>query len=436
MDLYRGPVAQAYIERDAKVVSPSYTRGYPFVMQRGLGTEVWDVDGYRYLDFSSGVAVTATGHSHPEVVKAIAGQAQKFLHMSGTDFYYPVQIELAEALSEIAPMEKSVKVFFTNSGTESIEAAIKLARYATKRPYLLAFYGAFHGRSMGALALTASKTIHRQGFLPVNPAVIHVPFPDPFRPFFCSHDGDEGLAVIRFIEEMVFARKVAPDEVAAIVVEPIQGEGGYVVPPPSFFPALRNICDKYGILLIVDEIQSGMGRTGQWFAIEYEGIEPDIVATAKGIASGMPLGAMIARDSLMTWPSGSHASTFGGNPVCCAAALATIRLLREGMIENARVKGHYLMNRLKEIARSFNVIGDVRGRGLMIGVEIVQNRGTNERAPELRNAIVSAAFHQGLLLLGAGPNTIRFIPPLNVSRDHLDEALSIFTNLMSDLGKP
>jgi 4-aminobutyrate aminotransferase len=422
---YRGPLAQSYIERDAEVVSPSYTRGYPFVMGHGSGTEVWDVDGNRYLDFSSGVAVTSTGHSHPEVVAAIVEQAERFLHMSGTDFYYPNQIELAEVLSEIAPMQGPTRTFFANSGAEAIEAAIKLALFSTRRPYFIAFYGGFHGRTLGALAFTASKVVQRRCFTPMAPPVIHVPYPDPYRPSLAREGEDEGEAVIRFLREVVFTRKVSPEEVAGILVEAIQGEGGYIVPPPSFFPALRHLCDEYGILLIVDEVQSGIGRTGRWFAIEHEQVEPDIVALAKGIASGMPLGATLARSDLMTWPAGSHASTFGGNPVSCAAALATLRLIREGMMANAATVGDYLLKRLWEIAGRCTCIGDVRGRGLMIGVEIITDRQTRSRAPELRNRIVLEAFSRGLLLLGAGPNTIRFVPPLNVTVEHIDEALFV-----------
>ncbi|MGC9348813.1 MAG: acetyl ornithine aminotransferase family protein [Anaerolineae bacterium] len=422
----RGPIALSYIERDREVVSPSVTRGYPFVMSHGRGVEVWDVDGHRYLDFSSGVAVTSTGHSHPDVVRAIKEQAEKFLHMSGTDFYYPAQIELAERLDEIAPMEEPVQVFFTNSGAESIEAAIKLARYVTGRPYFIAFYGGFHGRTLGALAFTASKLVQRRFFAPISPPVTHIPYPDPYRPTLARRGEDEGEAVIRYLEELVFTRKICPEEVAGVLVEPIQGEGGYVVPPSSFFPRLRELCDRYGILLIVDEVQSGMGRTGKWFAIEHEGVEPDVVAVAKGIASGMPLGAMIARRHLMTWPAGAHASTFGGNPVSCAAALATLDLLENGMIVNAAEMGAYMMRRLKAMMDDHPSMGDVRGRGLMVGVEIVEDRVSKRRDPERRTRIVNEAFLRGLLLLGAGPNTIRLVPPLSVSRTDIDEALILF----------
>lgn len=430
---YRGPLAKEFIARDAEVVSPSYTRGYPFVMARGKGSEVWDVDGIRYLDFTSGVAVTATGHSHPAVVQAIKDQADKFLHMSGTDFYYPPQIELAEYLNNIAPFAEPASVFFTNSGAEAVEAAIKLAMYVTKRHSFIAFYGAFHGRTLGALAFTASKPIQRRGFLPVMPPVTHVPYPDAYRPTLSDFDADPGLATVRYIEELIFARKISPDEVAGILVEPIQGEGGYIVPPPSFFPALRDLCDRYGILLIVDEVQSGMGRTGKWFAIEHEGIEPDIVALAKGIASGMPLGAMLARKSLMTWPAGSHASTFGGNPVSCAASLATLRLLDGGMMANATTMGNYMQDRLRAMMPKHDIIGDVRGRGLMVGAEIVTDRESRTRDHDMRNKIVNHAFSYGLLLLGAGPNTIRFVPPLNVTRAHIDEAMDMFESVLTEV---
>ncbi len=428
-----GPKAQAYVARDREVVSPSYTRSYPFVMDHGRGSEVWDVDGHRFVDFTSGVAVTSTGHCHPEVVQAIKDQAEKFIHMSGTDFYYPVQIELAEYLSRIAPFSESGQVFFANSGAEAIEAGVKLARYVTGRPRFLAFYGGFHGRTLGALAFTASKPVQRRGFFPTLAGVEHVPYPDPYRPIFSSHE-DQGLAVVRFIEEVVLAKAVPPDEVAAILVEPIQGEGGYIVPPPTFFPALRKLCDRHGILLMLDEVQCGMGRTGKWFAIQHEDcVEPDIVSVAKGIASGMPLGTMIARRSLMTWPAGAHASTFGGNPISCAAALTTLRLLENGMMDNATKVGNWMMERLQGMMEKHPLIGNVRGRGLMIGVEIVKSRETRERAHELRNRLVDMAFEESLLLLGAGPNTIRMVPPLNVPQEIAEEALDIFERVLTKL---
>ena len=428
---YPGPQARAYVERDQRVVSPSYTRPYPFVMARGRGTEVWDVDGRRYLDFTSGVAVTSTGHSHPQVVAAIKAQAEQFLHMSGTDFYYPVQIELAEYLTRIAPMSGPVSVFFANSGAEAVEAAVKLAQFASRRPYFIAFFGGFHGRTLGALAFTASKTVHREGFAPFAPPVIHVPYPDPYRPLLSGSARAEGEAVIRYLEEVVFTHKVPPAEVAGILIEPIQGEGGYIVPPAGFFRALRELCDRHGILLIVDEVQTGVGRTGYWFAVQHEEVEPDVVAVAKGIASGMPLGVMLARRDLMQWPEGAHASTFGGNPVSCAAALATLDLIEHGMMENARLQGELIQQRLNAMIPSHPSIGLVRGRGLMIGVELVRDRENKRRAPELRARLLDEAFRRGLLLLPAGRSAVRLVPPLNVSTEHVEEALALFDEALS-----
>ncbi|MBC7225480.1 MAG: acetyl ornithine aminotransferase family protein, partial [Anaerolineae bacterium] len=372
--------SRAWVARDQNVISPSYTRSYPFVMAKGRGAEVWDVDGNRFLDFNAGIAVTATGHAHPEVVKAIQEQAEQFIHMSGTDFYYPVQIELAEKLNQISPMEEPTQVFFANSGAESVEAAFKLARYHTGRPRMLAFIGAFHGRSMGALSLTASKYVQRAGFSPLVPGVTHVPYAYCYRcPFNLEYPKCD-LHCVTYIEETVFRHYVPPEDVAAIFVEPIQGEGGYVVPPPEYHGRLRELMAKYGILYVADEVQTGFGRTGKWFAIEHWNVEPDIVTVAKGIASGMPLGAMIARKSVMTWGPGAHANTFGGNPVCCAAALATIRLIEDGLTENARVQGERMMEQLREMQSRHPSIGDVRGKGLMVGVELVLNRETKAPA--------------------------------------------------------
>lgn len=427
-----GPKAQALIARDAEVLSPSYTRGYPFVMAHGKGAEVWDVDGNRYLDFTTGIAVTATGHTHPAVVKAIQEQAEKFIHMSGTDFYYEVQIELAEKLCSIAPFNEPAQVFFGNSGTEAIEAALKLARYTTGRPRLIGFMGSFHGRTLGALGMTSSKYAQRKGFFPVGDGVTHIPYADPFRPQL-NMDGfsDYGERVIDYLENTVFRTIVPASEVAAILVEPIQGEGGYVVPTPGFFPALRELCDRHGILLIVDEVQTGIGRTGKWWGIQHFGVEPDIIACAKGIASGMPLGAIIARKRLMTWKPGAHASTFGGNPICCAAALATLKLLEEGLIENAVVMGEYLRQQLNALQPQHPSIGEIRGKGLMIGVDLVTDPITHQYNRDCRDATVDAAFEDKLLLLGAGPSTIRIIPPLNVTRDVIDEALPLLDRALT-----
>lgn len=415
--------AAELIARDADNISPSYTRSYPFVMARGRGSEVWDVEGRRFIDFTSGIAVTNTGHAHPAVVAAIKEQADKFLHMSGTDFYYPTQIELAERLNRLAPISGPTKVFFGNSGAEAVEAAMKLARWYTGRPRFLAFYKAFHGRTFGALSLTASKAVQRQGFAPLLPMVSHAIYPNPYRNPWPGQDPAQ--AALDYIENHLFKTTVPPSEVAAIIVEPIQGEGGYIVPPDGFLAGLRELCDRHDILLVFDEVQTGMGRTGKMFAAEHWGVEPDIICLAKGIASGMPLGAIIARDEIMSWPPGAHASTFGGNPISCAAALATLDLLEGGFIQMAAESGAYARSRLREMASKYPQMGDVRGKGLMIGVEIVKDDESKTPDADLRNAIVSQAFEHGLLLLGCGENTLRLVPPLNIERPVLEEGLSI-----------
>jgi len=421
-----GPKAQALIERDKACISASYPRGYPFVMDHGSGTQVWDVDGNRFLDFAAGIAVTSTGHSHPEVVKAIQEQAEQFIHIS-SDFYHEKWIQLGEKLAEIAPFDGPAGCFMTNSGTESVEAAIKLARYHTRRPQFIGFLGAFHGRTLGAVSLTASKANYKGRFSPLMNGVVHAPFPDPYRPVLLRRKGEGyGQAVVRYIEEEILARILPADEVAGILIEPIQGEGGYIVPPPDFFPSLRELCDKYGILLIADEVQSGMGRTGKWWAIENFGVEPDIITSAKGIASGMPLGAMITRKEIMSWPKGSHGNTYGGNPVSCSASLATINLIQESYLQNVRDVGEYTLDALAEIMARHPSMGDVRGIGLMIGVEFVEDRDTKEPAIALRDDIVDLAFERGLLTLGCGKSTIRISPPLSTSRSEVDEALMIF----------
>jgi 4-aminobutyrate aminotransferase len=399
-------------------------------MDHGRGTEVWDVDGNRFLDFAAGIAVVSTGHSHPRVVKAIQEQAEKFIHIS-SDFYHPKWVELGEKLNEIAPFMDNAVSFMTNSGTESIEAAIKLARHYTWRTEFIGFLGAFHGRTMGAVAFTASKPIYHRDFYPLMSGVVHAPYPDPYRPFLVQEiNEDYGETAVRYIEEQILGHILPPEDVAGILVEPIQGEGGYVVPSPGFFPALRELCDRYNILLIVDEVQSGMGRTGKWWAIEHTGVEPDIVCAAKGIASGVPLGVMFAREKLMTWPKGSHGNTYGGNPIACAAALATIDLIETQYMQNAAEIGSYTMGCLRKIMETHEYIGDVRGLGLMIGMEFVEDRLTKEPHEKLRDLIIDQAFQRGLLLLGCGKSTIRFAPPLSVSRDETDEALSIFTEAL------
>ncbi len=427
-----GPRAQAIIDRDRSVVSPSYTRCYPLVMARGWGSMVEDVDGNVFLDCAAGIAVNSTGHSHPAVVQAIVEQAQKFLHMSGTDFYYEPQVRLAEMLAGIAPMQ-GARTFFGNSGTEAIEAALKLARYTTGRQNVIAFLGGFHGRTMGALSLTASKVVQRRGFGPLLPGVYHAFYPDPYRPPLGATAESCADACIDFIEHQLFTQLVSPDEVAAIVVEPIQGEGGYVAAPDSFLQQLRELTRQHGILLVADEVQSGMGRSGRMFAIEHSGVEPDVVAAAKGIASGLPLGVAIARGDVMAWPPGAHASTFGGNPVSCAAAIATVTLLQNELVSNAASVGAHLIERLRAVAEKHPLVGDVRGRGLMVGVELVRDRRTKERATTERDAVVDAAFRRGLLVLGAGKNAIRFSPPLVLTRDQADIAVGLFDEALGEV---
>ncbi len=421
-----GPKARALIKRDSAVISPSYPRSYPFVMDHGKGTEVWDVDGNRFLDFMAGIAVVSTGHANPKVVKAIQEQAEKFVHIS-SDFYHEKWIELAEKLAEIAPFDDYGVSFMNNSGTEAVETAIKLARYHTGRSNFIGFTGAFHGRTMGAVTFTASKPKYHKGFYPLMNGVLHAPFPDPYRPILERRKGEDyGETAVRYIEEQILEHILPPEEVAGILVESIQGEGGYLIPPPGFFPALRKLCDKHGILLICDEVQSGMGRTGKWWAIEHFDTEPDIITIAKGIASGMPLGATIARREIMDWPKGSHGNTYGGNPVACAAALATIDLIEKKYLQNAAEVGQYTLDALEEIKARHPSIGDVRGKGLMIGVEFVMNRDTKEPASKLYERVVDLAFERGLLTLGCGQSVIRIAPPLSISKSETDEGLVIF----------
>ena len=418
-----GPRARAIIDRDTRVVSPSYTRCYPLVAHRGEGAIVEDVDGNRFLDFNAGIAVVATGHCHPRVVEAIQKQAARLIHMSGTDFYYEELVALAEKLSQIAPGDAPRRVSFGNSGAEAIEGAIKLARYATGRDKLIAFFGSFHGRTMGALSLTARKAVQRGRFGPLVPGVVHTPYPYCYRCPFGQKPENCGVECVAHIENTLLKTIAPAEETAAIVLEAVQGEGGYVVPPRKFFDELQRVAAENGILLIVDEVQSGMGRTGRMWASEHFDLFPDILAVAKGIASGMPLGATVARADLMTWPPGAHASTFGGNPVACAAALATIQLLEEGLIENAAAMGRHLMDRMRAWPERFPIVGDVRGLGLMLGVELVRDRETKQKAPQLRDAVVQMAFERGLLILGAGDNTLRLCPPLTINRDQCDFAL-------------
>jgi 4-aminobutyrate aminotransferase len=426
-----GPKAKEIIERDSQVISPSYPRAYPFVMQRGKGTEVWDVDNNRFLDFAAGIAVVSTGHSHSKVVDAIRVQAEKFIHIS-CDFYHSPWVELGEKFNQISPFKEDAVSFMTNSGAESVEAAIKLARYVRGGSQFIGFLGGFHGRTLGALSFTASKPHYHRGFYPLMNGVVHIPFPDPYRPVLESKFGEDyGETVIRYLNEQIFGKLLPPEDVSAILLEPILGEGGYVIPPTSFLPALRALCDRYGILLISDEVQAGMGRTGKWWAIEQFDVEPDIICVGKGIASGFPLGAMIARKSLMTWPYGSHGSTYGGNPVACVAALSTINLIEEKYMDNAQEVGRYALGVLEEMKNRHPCIGDVRGIGLMIGVEFVKNRDTKAPAKELHNYISKLAFERGLLTLGCGESVIRISPPLSVSKSEMDEGLAIFDEAIS-----
>ncbi len=428
-----GPKAKAIIDQDKIYVSPSYTRDFPVVAERGEGCWITDPDGNVFLDFSSGIAVTSTGHCHPEVVQAIKAQAEKLLHMSGTDFYYPTQSELARKLAEIAPGDSPKRVFFCNSGAESVEGAIKLARNHTRRQRIVAFFGSFHGRTYGAMSVTASKVIQRRFFAPFVPGVHHVPYGYCYRcPLNLDYPECE-LECVDYIDDMLFKRNVPPDEVAAILVEPIQGEGGYVVPPPDYHQKLKALCEKYGILYVADEVQTGMGRTGKMYASEHFGVEPDILCSAKGIASGLPLGAIIAKADVMDWEYGSHASTFGGNPVACAAALAVIRLLEGGLIENAARMGQYLKDRLLEMKKQYPFIGDVRGKGLMVGMEIVKDRDTEEKGVTERNFVVDEMVKRGVILIGCGDNVLRFVPPLVVTQEEIDVCLEVLQEVLGEV---
>ncbi len=421
-----GPKAQKLLRKDKKFISPSYTRSYPAVIERGEGCWVWDVDGNKFLDFNAGIAVCSTGHCHPQVVEAIKKQAENLIHMSGTDYYYPLQTQLAEKLVEITPGGMNKRVFFANSGAETVEGALKLARYMTKRKYTIAYLGSFHGRTLGALSLTGSKVAQKQGFGPLLPGVFHIPYAYCYRCAYNLEYPSCNFACIKYIEDQLFKKVLPPDEVAAIFIEPIQGEGGYVVPPAGYFKKLKELMDKYEILMIADEVQSGMGRTGKMFAMEHFDTMADVYCVAKGIASGMPIGAFIASASLMNWPPGSHASTFGGNPVCCAAAMATIKLLEDSLIENAAKVGTVIMKRLETLQAKYEQIGDVRGKGLMIGMEFVEDSITKKPLTEKRNGIIYKCFEKGMLMQGCGATAIRFSPSLIVTEEEANTAVDIF----------
>jgi len=417
-----GPKAQALLARDRAVSSPSYPRDYPFVIERGRGAQVWDVDGNRFLDFAAGIAVCSTGHSHPTVVEAIKDAADDFLHIS-SDYWHERMTRLAERINELSPMGEPTQVLVCQSGTESVEGALKLARYVTGRPRFIGFLGGFHGRSMGSLSFTASKYTQQAGFFPTMPGVTHVPYPNSYRPLFAG--ADQGRAVLDYIENNLFASNVPASEVAAILIEPIQGEGGYLVPPDGFLAGLRALCDRHGILLIFDEVQSGIGRTGRMFASEHWGVRPDIMTLAKGLGSGLPIGLVVAKKTIMEqWKRGAHGNTYGGNPLCCAAALATLDLVQHEYAANAADVGSYFLGRLRELAKEFACIGDVRGKGLMIGTELI-DPASGKAAPALCQRVLTRAYHNGLILLSCGVSTVRFIPPLMVSRADVDEALGL-----------
>ncbi len=430
-----GKKAKKIISKDTRYSSSSYIKEYPLVIERGEGSVVVDVDGNRFLDFMAGIAVNVTGYSHPKVVEAIKRQSEKFFHICSTDFYYQSFSDLCERLSKIIPMSGEKSVFLNNSGSEAVETAIKLARYHTKRPYIIAFFGAFHGRTMGALSLTAGKAKQRAFFSPLMPGVYHVPYGYCYR---CSYNltyDSCGIYCAEAIERILCNSLMSPDEIAAVFVEPIQGEGGYIVPPPQFHKKLREFTDKHNILLVLDEIQSGMGRTGKFLAIENFNVEPDVVLLAKGLASGLPLGAVISKKEFMTWKSGTHGSTFGGNPIACEAALATLDLIEEELMANALKMGARLINKLKNLKKENSLIGDVRGLGLMVGVELVKDQRTKEPASHEAHEIVNQAFRKGLLLLPCGENVIRFSPPLVISSEEVDTAVEIFREVISQYEK-
>jgi 4-aminobutyrate aminotransferase len=428
-----GPNAKKVLALDQQYVSPSYTRDYPLVAKTGRGATVEDVDGNVFLDFAAGIAVCSTGHCHPDVVAAIQKQAAELIHMSGTDFYYESMPKLAKRLADITPGKEPKRVYFGNSGTEAIEAALKLAHYHTRREKFIAFYGCFHGRTMGSLSLTASKAVQRRGFGTLLAGVTHVPYPNAYRCPLGHSKETCGTETIELLERDIFKRILDPQEIAGIVIEPIQGEGGYLPAPKAFLQEIQRICRQQRILLIVDEVQSGMGRTGKWWASDHAGIEPDIMTIAKGIASGMPLGAMIAKASVMNWTPGAHASTFGGNPVCIAAADATLDLLAAHYIENARRMGEFIFAKIGGWPERHKIVGDIRGTGLMIGVEIVRDQKTKEKAPDLRNRIVDRAFHKGLLILGAGENSLRMSPPLLIDEEQAEYAVRALDECISEV---
>jgi len=429
-----GPKARELIKKDERVISPSYVRFYPLVVESGKGCIVKDVDGNEYIDFNSGLACLNVGQCHPKVVEAIKKQCDRFLHYSNTDFYYSEVIALAEKLAEITPGNFEKKTFFSNSGAEAIEAAVKLAKWHTRKQLFIGFVNAFHGRTIGALSFTASKPTQRRFYFPLMPGVTHVPYPYCYRCPFKQTYPDCHYWCIDFIDEFVLQKYVPQEDVAAILFEPIQGEGGYIVPPPEYFQRLKKLADKYGLLLIDDEVQAGTGRTGKWFAIEHWSVEPDILCAAKALASGLPLGATIAKAKIMDWTGGSHASTFGGNPLSCAAAMSVIEIIKEEkLLENATKQGTYILKKLEELKEESSIIGDVRGKGLMIGMEIVANKEDEKPAPDKASEIIMRSWRRGVAVITCGVSTIRIAPPLNIDRDLVDSALDIIEDVVKEV---
>ncbi|MGB9853222.1 MAG: acetyl ornithine aminotransferase family protein [Candidatus Bathyarchaeales archaeon] len=429
-----GPKARELVKRDYRVISPSYLRFYPLVVESGKGCIVRDVDGNEYIDFNSGLACLNVGQCHPKVVEAIKNQCDRFLHYSNTDFYYNEVIVLAEKLAEITPGNFEKKTFFSNSGAEAVEAAVKLAKWHTRKQLFIGFVNAFHGRTIGTLSFTASKPAQRRYFFPLMPGVTHVPYPYCYRCPFKQTYPDCQYWCIDFIDEWILQKYIPPEDVAAILFEPIQGEGGYIVPPPEYFQRLKKLADKYGLLLIDDEVQSGTGRTSKWFAIEHWNVEPDILCAAKALASGLPLGVTIAKAKIMDWTGGSHASTFGGNPLSCAAAMAVIEIIKEErLLENAAKQGTYILKRLEELKGESSIIGDVRGKGLMIGMEIVADKENKKPAPDKASEIILRSWRRGVAVITCGVSTIRIAPPLNITRELVDSALDIIGDVVKEV---
>ena len=432
-----GPKARALVKRDVAAISPSYTRYYPLVIDSGNDCVVKDVDGNEYIDFNSGLACLNVGHNHTKIVNAIKSQCDKFLHYSNTDFYYSQTVNLAEKLFGIIPGDFQKKIHFGNSGAEALETAIKLSKWHTRKHQFIAFIGAFHGRTCGATSLTASKPAQRKYYFPLLPGITHVPYPYCYRcPFSCSSYSECNYRCIDFIDEQILQKYVPPEEVAAFVFEPIQGEGGYVVPPPDYFQRLKKLADKYGLLLIADEVQSGIGRTGHWFAIEHWQTEPDIVCAAKSLASGLPLSATVARARIMDWEAGSHASTFGGNPLACVAASNVIDVIREEkLLENATKQGNYIMKWLEDVKEEQEIVGDVRGKGLMIGLEFVKDKQTKNAGIDQAREVMIRSWRRGIAIVTCGLSTLRLVPPLTITRELVDSSLEIIEDVIKEVNE-